>query len=231
MTARLEQLERMWTVVRNANQPAVLPDAASRRTLRHRDADVPTEATEAWRRTSPRMSCTSCSFRAARSMTPSARRSSRTSNETYQFLINIPWTGDLGSLAMFASSHHEKLDGSGYPRRLKGDEIPVQVRMMTIADIFDALTESDRPYKKAVPADKALDIIRAEARRGSSRSGSRGDHDREPGVSKNTGRGLATPVIANNQTGSPLSRLKPFVQSTPQSPRGTLPGAKSKASP
>ena len=83
--------------------------------------------------------------------------------QTYRFLNTIPWTDDLGNLCNFALSHHEKLDGSGYPRGLKGDEIPVQVRMITIADIFDALTERNRPYKPAVPTEKALDIIRAEA--------------------------------------------------------------------
>ena len=86
--------------------------------------------------------------------------------QTYRFLNTIPWTDDLGNLGTFALSHHEKLDGSGYPRGLKGDEIPVQVRMITIADIFDALTERNRPYKAAVPPEKALDIIRAEATEG-----------------------------------------------------------------
>ena len=56
---------------------------------------------------------------------------------------------------------------TGYPRKLKGDEIPPPVRMLTIADIYDALTASDRPYKKAVPRDKALDILTKEfAQRG-----------------------------------------------------------------
>ena len=54
------------------------------------------------------------------------------------------------------------LDGSGYPRRLRGPEIPPQARMMTISDIFDALTATDRPYKRAVPVDRALDILHGE---------------------------------------------------------------------
>ena len=85
---------------------------------------------------------------------------------TYQFLLQIPWTDDLKNLAMYARLHHEKLDGSGYPLGLKGDEIPVQARLMTIADIFDALTAADRPYKPAVPPDQALDIIQTEAKQG-----------------------------------------------------------------
>ena len=58
-----------------------------------------------------------------------------------------------------AKAHHEKLDGSGYPKRMKGDEIPFQSKMMTISDIFDALAARDRPYKKAVPIERALTII------------------------------------------------------------------------
>src|SRR6185369_17050046 len=84
-------------------------------------------------------------------------------NKTYQFLNSIPWTKDLKDLVTYASGHHEKLNGTGYPKRLTAKEIPVQTRMITLADVFDALTSSDRPYKPAVPVDKALDIIRAEA--------------------------------------------------------------------
>ena len=69
-------------------------------------------------------------------------------------------------IPLIAGSHHEKLNGTGYPRRLHAEEIPVQSKMMSISDIFDALTAHDRPYKKAVPTDKALDIIASEVARG-----------------------------------------------------------------
>ena len=58
----------------------------------------------------------------------------------------------------FAGSHHERWDGTGYPRGLKGDEIPLLGRVMAIADVYDALV-SDRPYKKAFPHEKAVEII------------------------------------------------------------------------
>ena len=67
---------------------------------------------------------------------------------------------------MIAGSHHEKLDGTGYPRGLLAHEIRVESKMMAIADIFDALTASDRPYKKAVPVPKALDILGFEVKEG-----------------------------------------------------------------
>ncbi len=65
-----------------------------------------------------------------------------------------------------AGAHHEYLNGSGYPRRLGATGIPIESRIMTIADIFDALTASDRPYKKAVPVDRALAILDGEVTAG-----------------------------------------------------------------
>jgi HD-GYP domain-containing protein (c-di-GMP phosphodiesterase class II) len=85
---------------------------------------------------------------------------------TFNFLENIPWGRKLGRIPQIAGSHHEKLDGTGYPRGLRSDDIRIETRMMTIADIFDALTASDRPYKKAMPVDKALDIIGHEVKSG-----------------------------------------------------------------
>jgi len=86
--------------------------------------------------------------------------------ETYNFLQKLPWTGELERVPAIAYAHHEKLDGSGYPRQLRGAEIPRQSRMMTISDIYDALVATDRPYKKAVPEEKARQILRDEARDG-----------------------------------------------------------------
>jgi len=85
---------------------------------------------------------------------------------TYRFLEQIPWTRELRRIPEIAYGHHEKLNGTGYPRRVTGPEIPVQTRMMTISDIFDALTATDRPYKRAVPAERALDILSGEAKEG-----------------------------------------------------------------
>ena len=81
---------------------------------------------------------------------------------TFRFLSEIPWTGEFRMVPQIAYAHHEKLDGSGYPRRLKAAEIPVQSKMMAISDIFDALVAWDRPYKKSVPVERALDILRDE---------------------------------------------------------------------
>jgi HD-GYP domain-containing protein (c-di-GMP phosphodiesterase class II) len=85
---------------------------------------------------------------------------------TYRFLEQIPWTPELKGIPEIALGHHEKLNGRGYPRAVSADAIPVQTRMMTISDIFDALTAGDRPYKRAVPWPRALDILRMEATEG-----------------------------------------------------------------
>ncbi len=85
---------------------------------------------------------------------------------TYRFLGQIPWTRELRGIPEIAYGHHEKLDGRGYPRQVRGEAIPVQTRMMTISDIFDALTATDRPYKRAVSPDRALDILAMEAKEG-----------------------------------------------------------------
>jgi response regulator RpfG family c-di-GMP phosphodiesterase len=85
---------------------------------------------------------------------------------TYQFLKQIPWTKELRRVPEIARSHHEKLNGGGYPDGWRAPDIPVQTRMMTISDIFDALTSRDRPYKAAIPVERALDILGQERRAG-----------------------------------------------------------------
>lgn len=82
------------------------------------------------------------------------------------YLERIPWSAELKNIPCIAGDHHEKLDGSGYPRGLGAEDIRPQVRMLTIADIFDALTASDRAYRKAAPIERALKILNEEADQG-----------------------------------------------------------------
>lgn len=86
--------------------------------------------------------------------------------KSWEFLCQIPWNEDLRRIPEFARYHHEKLDGSGYPDGLVGSEIPMQVRILTIADIFDAMTAADRSYRKAASVDRALQVLDDEARAG-----------------------------------------------------------------
>jgi HD-GYP domain-containing protein (c-di-GMP phosphodiesterase class II) len=82
---------------------------------------------------------------------------------TYAFLKQIPWTNDLKNVPTIAYRHHEKLNGTGYPLGLKSPEIPIQAQIITIADIYDALTAGDRPYKSGLPTVTALKILQQEA--------------------------------------------------------------------
>jgi response regulator RpfG family c-di-GMP phosphodiesterase len=83
---------------------------------------------------------------------------------THSFVSKIPWPPEYRKIPEIALRHHEVIDGSGYPDGLKGrDSTSLQSRMMTIADIFDALVATDRPYKRAVPIDRVLHILREEA--------------------------------------------------------------------
>ena len=85
---------------------------------------------------------------------------------TFEFLKKIPWGKKLANIPEIAGKHHEKLDGSGYPNNITADDIPIQTRIMTVADIFDALTAADRPYKKSLSPEKALQIMAFEVDEG-----------------------------------------------------------------
>jgi len=74
----------------------------------------------------------------------------------------LPQQAFLEQAKILASTHHERWDGTGYPNGLKGEEIPIQGRLMAIADVYDALI-SDRPYRKAMTHEQAVEIIRAES--------------------------------------------------------------------
>lgn len=99
------------------------------------------------------------------SLTPEERNEIESHvSHTYEFLKQIAWTDNLSHVTTIAHCHHEKMDGSGYPRGLREEAIPIQSRMMTIADIYDALTAFDRPYKKSVTPARALEILIKDAR-------------------------------------------------------------------
>lgn len=78
---------------------------------------------------------------------------------TIKMLESLPFPEELKNVPRYASTHHETMKGSGYPRRLPGEELSIPERILAIADIFEALTASDRPYKKAKPVSAAMDIM------------------------------------------------------------------------
>ena len=72
----------------------------------------------------------------------------------------------LENVPSIVLAHHEKLDGSGYPQGLGAEEIPVRARLLTVCDIFDAVTALDRPYRSALPIEGGLDLLREDANAG-----------------------------------------------------------------
>jgi hypothetical protein len=85
---------------------------------------------------------------------------------TLNIINKIPFTKDLERIPMIAAAHHEKLDGSGYPLGLTAPEIPLEARILGVADVYDALTAADRPYRGAVPVKEALQYLIKEAEDG-----------------------------------------------------------------
>jgi len=78
---------------------------------------------------------------------------------TVRMLESLPWPRHLRNVPEYAGGHHERMDGKGYPRGLRGEQMSVQARLMAIADIFEALTACDRPYKKGKMLSESLDIL------------------------------------------------------------------------
>ncbi len=78
---------------------------------------------------------------------------------TERLLSKIPFTSDYKDVAYFASTHHEKLNGKGYPHKRKAEELPTATRIISMMDVFDALTAKDRPYKKPMSMEKAFSIL------------------------------------------------------------------------
>ena len=83
--------------------------------------------------------------------------------ETTKMLNKLPFTDKLKRVPEYAGSHHEWINGKGYPKGLKGDEIPLVARIMCVADVWDALTAQDRPYKPPTPPEKAIEILKSAA--------------------------------------------------------------------
>jgi HD-GYP domain-containing protein (c-di-GMP phosphodiesterase class II) len=85
---------------------------------------------------------------------------------TIRMLEALPWPRHLANVPEYAGGHHERMDGKGYPKGLRGADMSLQARMMAIADIFEALTASDRPYKQGMSLSRSLNILADFARNG-----------------------------------------------------------------
>ncbi|MFV2007840.1 MAG: HD-GYP domain-containing protein, partial [Longimicrobiales bacterium] len=160
--ASLKRLDEFQEAIRESNEPRVLPEASADILNDIAAVTFPDfDGNEVPYITSDELHFLSIP---KGSLDPAERKQIESHvTHTYHFLTQIPWTEDLARVAEIAHGHHEKLDGTGYPRKIGADEIPVQTRLMTVSDIFDALTASDRPYKRALSADRALEILTMES--------------------------------------------------------------------
>jgi len=78
---------------------------------------------------------------------------------TRRMLAEVPFKRHLSNVPLYASQHHEKLNGKGYPDGLKADQLALQSRILAVADVYEALSAKDRPYKKPMPEEKVLGIL------------------------------------------------------------------------
>jgi hypothetical protein len=79
--------------------------------------------------------------------------------QTYIMLKGLPWPRQLSRVPEIAANHHEKIDGKGYPRRLPAEQLGTADRVMALADVFEALTAADRPYKAPKTLSESLKIM------------------------------------------------------------------------
>ncbi len=165
LAAQVAELDRQWRVVQAANEPSMLDRAPAAELAKiARCTFIAPNGDEMVYLTPEELHF----LQLQRGTLDESERAEIESHveETYRFLTHIPWTEDLKNLVIYAYGHHEKLNGTGYPRKLRGDEIPIQTRIIALADVFDALTEPDRPYKPSVSPERALDIMERESEDG-----------------------------------------------------------------
>ena len=162
---RREEIENVIKMIAQANEPSILEEESFRALM-----DLPNRTySDIDGNRQPFLTPNEVSALSIRrgSLSEKERREIESHvTHTFRFLAEIPWTGEFRKVPEIAYAHHEKLDGTGYPRKLSAAEIPIQSKMMTISDIFDALVAWDRPYKKSVPVEKALNILKDEASHG-----------------------------------------------------------------
>lgn len=166
LETELKQLREQFEAIAAANEPSVLPeDKASM--LEVLSQEIYEEMQGVLQPLLDKQELEYLSIRRGTLDADERHKMEEHVTSSFMFLSALPWTKvKMPNIPEIAYGHHEKLDGSGYPRGLRADQIPLQAKMMTISDIYDALTASNRPYKRAVSVSDALDILRDEADHG-----------------------------------------------------------------
>ncbi len=165
LAKQLKDLDKAFSMILSANEPTVLPQEVSKTIVELTKLEVRCDEHDSYCALTHHESDRLCIAKGSLSKEERIEIEKHVSF-TYEILKMVPWSRGLENVPHIAHRHHEKLDGSGYPMRVPGPEIPIQSRMLTICDIFDALTSKDRPYKAAVPIDRALMILEDEVKQG-----------------------------------------------------------------
>jgi response regulator RpfG family c-di-GMP phosphodiesterase len=161
----MRRIDGAWCRVVEANEPSVLNLATSDLVKDLRSLTVPLDTGELLSALTEEECQKLCIPQGSLSETERIEIESHV-NKTYDILRMIPWSKGLERVPEIAYRHHENLDGSGYPNRITREEILPQTRIMTICDIYDALVANDRPYKRSMSNENALDIIAAQVKAG-----------------------------------------------------------------
>ncbi len=162
LTEEIEKLDGFFETICQANEPSVLEETNLenlRRAADYRPSSAPANGFLVINEDEFRL----LSIRKGSLSEEERREIESHVTHTRAFLEQIPWTDEFKRIPDIAGAHHEKLNGSGYPLGITGERIPFASKIMTICDIYDALTASDRPYKSAVSTEKALEIMHNEA--------------------------------------------------------------------
>lgn len=159
-----ETLTEIWNLVSECNEPQVTVSEVSQRLGELVQLEIVVGGERQVLLTEHEVLCLSIP---RGSLTPEERKQIESHVEhSYRFLQRIPWSEKLAKIPEIVFHHHEFLNGSGYPRGVTGDQIPLASQIVTIVDIYDSLVAVDRPYKKALPHQRAIDILSKEVESG-----------------------------------------------------------------
>lgn len=162
LSAELNELDTAAELIEKANEPTIFSEESADR-LKYYNQQEYTAADGTVKKWLTDEELEYLSIKKG-SLTESERKEIESHVEhSYEFLKNIPWTASLKNLPAIARGHHERPDGTGYPDGAAGDVLSLQSRIMAVADVYDALTAGDRPYKKALNSETARKILSEEA--------------------------------------------------------------------
>ncbi len=158
---KISALENKKNIINQANAPSFLEEDVSKMLEQLKLEKIITESVETNILTDQEFNF--LSIKRGNLSTKERKEIESHVTHTFNFLNKIPWTKDLELVPEIAYGHHEKLDGSGYPLNKTEKDILPQTKIMTVCDIFDALTAADRPYKKSLSYNQAIEILYLEA--------------------------------------------------------------------